>query len=128
MPFLSIMDTPQFGKAIDEAEVKFWETIAAHYPEAKSGDIDPEASISLVLAMTEAAKNWIEMNVPAPADVISKTEIMLHTIEYYFYDEGNELDDSYREHIAYNISQNIASGSLTDNSGTMVGYWQIKRK
>ena len=46
------------------AEDTFWETIADGFRSATTGDLDPGAAMGLEQAMRDAAKAWIEYNVP----------------------------------------------------------------
>lgn len=49
-------------KAVDEAGDAFWEFIAKHFPEAKSGDLDPFAHVNFVLQCEDVVRTWLAMN------------------------------------------------------------------
>lgn len=49
---------------VQEAEAAFWEVIANRFPDAKTGDLSPLATIRLSQAQEEAVKEWIANNVP----------------------------------------------------------------
>ncbi len=49
----------------DEALDAFWEVIVKRYPQAKTGDLSPGATIALQLAAEDAVGEWIDNNVPA---------------------------------------------------------------
>lgn len=48
----------------DEACEAFWAVIARHFPDAKFGDLSPEATIRQRLANSDAIAEWISNNVP----------------------------------------------------------------
>lgn len=48
--------------AIDKAKLEFWTTIAAEFPDVKTGDLSPTTSIAFDIAMEEAVKEWLFNN------------------------------------------------------------------
>ena len=44
----------------DEALDAFWEVIVKRYPQAKTGDLSPGATIALQLAAEDAVGEWVE--------------------------------------------------------------------
>jgi len=44
--------------AVDEAELAFWAVIARHFPEIKTGDLDPINSWNLTQTMTSMVILW----------------------------------------------------------------------
>ncbi len=125
-------DEERLAVAIELAEAEFWESIAASYPEAETGDLSPACSIALSLAMDAAVVEWLQFNVDAP-EVTKTAEVMLHRIEYYYRDYDDlELTDSDKEHIAYSISNGIREGELCTTTEVspikeeeVYGYWKI---
>ena len=49
----------------DEALDAFWAVIVKRYPQAKTGDLSPGATIALHLAAEDAVCEWVNNNVPA---------------------------------------------------------------
>ena len=49
----------------DEALDAFWEVIVKRYPQAKTGDLSPGATIALQMAAEDAVGEWVNSNVPA---------------------------------------------------------------
>ena len=68
------MDRKKLTRAVKDGLEAFWASIAAAYPEAKPGDLSPDADIPLQTAATAAVKEWIESNVP-PAKITIELEI-----------------------------------------------------
>ncbi|MFO0966149.1 MAG: hypothetical protein U0793_11275 [Gemmataceae bacterium] len=54
----------RFCNLADEALEAFWEVIVHHFPEARSGDLSPMATVRLSRAAQVAVKEWISNNVP----------------------------------------------------------------
>lgn len=50
--------------AVETASYSFWAEIAKAFPEAKYGDMDPGSVMDFQNAMTEAARIWVNNNVP----------------------------------------------------------------
>ena len=48
--------------AVTDAETAFWTEIAKSYPEAASGDLEPEIVHQLRETMKAAVKRWVELN------------------------------------------------------------------
>ena len=59
------MDTERLNKALEAADLVFWEVIAKHYPEATSGDLDPGAIQAHGDACKRAVLAWFDYNLPA---------------------------------------------------------------
>ena len=58
--------TTRLKTAIDNAEADFWSAIAESYPEAKTGDFPPDASLDLYMALQKAVRQWLGWNaIPA---------------------------------------------------------------
>ncbi len=51
-------------KAIQEADLLFWATIADQFPEITSGDFPPDAHFKFGRAQEDAVKLWIKYNFP----------------------------------------------------------------
>jgi hypothetical protein len=49
--------------AVRDAEDAFWAVVAEQFPEAESGDLAPDAALSLTRAMEKAVRAWIDANV-----------------------------------------------------------------
>jgi len=49
-------------KAVEAAQDKFWAEIARRYPEVKSGDFPPDATIIFNHACEEAVGTWLSIN------------------------------------------------------------------
>ena len=50
----------------NEALDAFWEVVVRHYPQAKTGDLSPWATVKLTLAAENAIEEWTCNNVPSP--------------------------------------------------------------
>jgi len=48
----------------DEAELAFWATIADKFPEVKTGDFPPDATIEFSEACRLAVNRWLMFNYP----------------------------------------------------------------
>lgn len=53
-----------FEDIIEEADDAFWAVIAASYPEIKSGDFSPEATLEFQQAQIKAVRTWLDLNKP----------------------------------------------------------------
>jgi hypothetical protein len=62
------MNSRELHKLVEDADHAFWHVIAERFPQARSGDLSPWATIKLHLAQEEAVKEWIANNVPTPPD------------------------------------------------------------
>jgi len=49
----------------NQALEAFWDVIVKRYPQAKTGDLSPGATIALQMAAEDAAREWIASNVPS---------------------------------------------------------------
>jgi hypothetical protein len=58
------MNSSELKNLLCEAEVAFWQVIANRFPEAKTGDLSPSATVRLSQAQEEAVTEWIANNVP----------------------------------------------------------------
>ena len=59
------MKNPNLRSLTDEALDAFWEVIVKRYPQAKTGDLSPGATIALQMAAEDAVGEWVNSNVPA---------------------------------------------------------------
>ncbi|HXE45393.1 MAG TPA: hypothetical protein VN635_09345 [Conexibacter sp.] len=50
--------------AVADAEIAFWQPIAAAFPEATTGDLDPHATVAFMDACTEVVRVWLDWNAP----------------------------------------------------------------
>ena len=57
------MNNDELRHLIEEADIAFWEVIAKHFPEAKTGDLSIDRTIRLTIAEQEAVNEWIANNV-----------------------------------------------------------------
>ncbi|MEW5833363.1 MAG: hypothetical protein AB1763_11065 [Campylobacterota bacterium] len=55
----------QVDQAIENAGLAFWATIAAAFPEIKTGDFPPDADYAFKAAQRDAVSLWLEWNHPA---------------------------------------------------------------
>ena len=60
------MDIERLNKALEAADLAFWEVIARHYPEAVGGDLDPGALQTHDKARACVVLAWLDYN-PPPA-------------------------------------------------------------
>jgi metal-sulfur cluster biosynthetic enzyme len=49
-------------KAIEEAEIDFWSTVARFYPEIDTGDFPPCDASKFLAACTDAVETWVDHN------------------------------------------------------------------
>lgn len=56
----------RLDRAIEAAEAEFWLAVAQAYPEIKTGDLDPGATLTFRSAMREAVAAWLDENAPKP--------------------------------------------------------------
>lgn len=62
------MGQSQLESLADEAQDAFWEVVGRRFPQARSGDLSPGATVQLDRAAEAAIKEWVENNVePSPA-------------------------------------------------------------
>lgn len=54
----------EIDDVVEAAQFAFWAVIAAHYPEAISGDFPPMAKTEFDAACTDAVKTWLLINHP----------------------------------------------------------------
>lgn len=54
----------RFEQAIQDAEEKFWASIADSYPEIESGDLAPGEAVHLMMTMKRVAAVWLVGNRP----------------------------------------------------------------
>jgi hypothetical protein len=52
----------RLAKATEECQLAFWEKLMEHYPEAKTGDFPPDATVAFDEACEEAVKTWLMYN------------------------------------------------------------------
>ena len=116
-------DFGRLSNVLEAAEGAFWKVVAESYPEAKSGDLSPDASIKFAAASEDAIVEWIATNADPVEPEWRTTEILLHRIEYIH--EDIVLPETDEEHIAYSITQGIREGELRDDLGGQAGYWRI---
>ncbi len=50
-------------QALVKAEEAFWAAVAAQFPEAKTGDVGPWATMKLTNTMERAIREWVDENV-----------------------------------------------------------------
>jgi hypothetical protein len=125
-------DFNRMSNVMEAAELAFWDVVAKAYPEAKSGDLSPAATMEFAAAVEQVITRWLMTNADPVAPEWKTTEILLHNIEYN-YDSDIEITDGDEEHIAYCISQGIREGELctivavsTERHDAEVrGYWRI---
>lgn len=85
-------------KAIEDADVAFWEVIAKQFPEIKSGDFPPDAWFKFSEAQEKAVKVWYEGN---REKMVYKVEELLeephHVIvrNLYAYIEDRSIHDDF---------------------------------
>jgi hypothetical protein len=56
--------SPAIEELVQEADDAFWEVIVRHFPQARSGDLSPLATVQLTRAQEAAVAEWISNNVP----------------------------------------------------------------
>jgi len=49
-------------KAVEEADMAFWATVADFLPEVETGDLDPSTTRDLIKAMEKAVTMWVKYN------------------------------------------------------------------
>lgn len=54
----------RLAKANEDAQYAFWEEFAKHYPESKSGDLDPLYVEEFDRACQIVTAEWVDNNVP----------------------------------------------------------------
>ncbi len=57
-------DQLRVAEAVEKAREAFWASIAASYPEIKTGDMDPLEDWEIETAMETAVKRWVHNNKP----------------------------------------------------------------
>lgn len=58
------MKHPCLQPITDEALDAFWEVLVKRFPQAKTGDLSPLATIALQIAAEDAVCEWVNNNVP----------------------------------------------------------------
>ena len=57
-------DNKRIEEAVRDAEHFFWEEICVHFPEVRTGDLDPGTVFALNIAMENAVRIWLGYNAP----------------------------------------------------------------
>lgn len=52
----------RFSRAVEMATLAFWDVIASHYPEVKTGDVDPIMSMQWDSVAERQVRSWLELN------------------------------------------------------------------
>jgi hypothetical protein len=60
------MNNRELQDLVEDANQAFWQVIAERFPQARSGDRSPLATMKLHLAQEEAVKEWIANNASTP--------------------------------------------------------------
>ena len=67
------MDEKKQERIADLAMSAFFEEVAKHYPEVKTGDFPPDAHFDLLSACQDALSTWLEWNHP-DSDIFNDEE------------------------------------------------------
>jgi hypothetical protein len=67
-PQLYVPDEREIGELANEVMDAFGRVLTKHYPEARGGDLSPERTVGLLIAIEEAAGEWIRNNVLPQAE------------------------------------------------------------
>lgn len=59
-----LSEADKLKRVLENAQHIFWEVIAMNYPEAKTGDFPPDASVEFDRACHHAADTWLLFNHP----------------------------------------------------------------
>lgn len=71
------IDQARVERAVSAAQDAFWATLVEHFPELKSGDFPPCATMAFNEACAQAAQVWLEGNWPEDdeqADALKKKD------------------------------------------------------
>lgn len=60
-------DTIDLTTLADQALDAFWDAVVRSFPEARTGDLSPWATVRLELAARDAVREWVAYNVPSAA-------------------------------------------------------------
>ena len=55
-------DQLRLAEAVENANQAFWASVAASYPEIKTGEMDPYEDLDIDTAMEKAVKHWVHYN------------------------------------------------------------------
>lgn len=90
-------------QAVQEAENKFWDIIAEHFPEITTGDFPPDESLRFTRACESAVETWVGLNEKSfnfENDTLSITDLefedqtdMVHG-KYFFYFDSIDKNGS----------------------------------
>lgn len=58
----------QIKEAIETADQAFWNSVADSFPTITTGDFPPEACLKFEQDITDAVRQWLEVNKPTEAD------------------------------------------------------------
>lgn len=72
--------------AVEKAGEAFFDSVAASFPEAESGDFGPGETVAIENAMNAAVVTWLAWNVPAPSTVKLKRVAALVGGTYVYLD------------------------------------------
>lgn len=61
---MTTIDPWRLKTALDAAEQAFWAEFAKHYPEVKSGDLNPLTAFILQECMQNTVEQWLRTNHP----------------------------------------------------------------
>ena len=56
------MDKQKLTFVTQNAEYAFWKTISEHYPEIRSGDVDPWTAVQFTLRLEKEVEQWYNNN------------------------------------------------------------------
>lgn len=57
------MDNQLLESVVEEALDAFWASVVERFPMAKTGDLSPETTFTLLFAAESAVKEWVSNNV-----------------------------------------------------------------
>ena len=56
------MNEGTFSAAVDAAQDAFWAAVVRHYPQVRSGDLDPETQSEFDALCTHVVAEWLAQN------------------------------------------------------------------
>jgi len=76
----------------------FWKTIADHFPECKTGDLEPNYVFKMEETMEEVVRHWVDNNVPKPESKPCNRPESNEKPEYWAVEHGLHYQDIWHNH------------------------------
>jgi hypothetical protein len=76
---MTTYSTEQIDKAIEDAGLAFWASVAKSFPEITTGDFPPGDSMQFAFACTETVRAWLDVEMQFAS---TRTEVVRAWVDY----------------------------------------------